>query len=236
MLMGIDDDVRYEAAIGKCTHYMETGTLEWAKEYLQMLRGFCYGLRGKRESGVNDLKPILEHGMISSWDETEDIILDMMRKKQPNLALTYDSIMREAIGNYYMDFRKEGMLPEEAYRYLNSIKVKPKRDQNLKQLRYRMGDEAYAKLVETMKADPTPLPAGDVQGFVRPSKNGSTSQEANQGSTAPPEGGLGDKGITHSLQASEKHANGSQVRWLIIGGVCAFVAGSLVVWRRKFWS
>lgn len=146
MLSSIEDLSRYQTAIEKATNYIESGDVVWAQDYLLMQRGFAYGLVGEREKGVIDFKNLLSKDSIDSFDSVNDPILEIMRKRRPNLAQSFDSIIKQSVGNYYMDFRKEGILPIEAYKYFNSIKIKEFREKCLERLKSRIGDEKYLEI------------------------------------------------------------------------------------------
>lgn len=151
MLSSVEDHSRYQAAIEKATKYIELGDVRWAQDYLLMQRGFAYGLTGDRERGVNDFKHLLNKNSIHSLDTINDPILEIMRKRRPNLADSFDSIIKQSVGNYYMDFRKEGIMPLEAYKYFNSIKIKGFREKCLDRLRSRIGENKYLETVDLSK-------------------------------------------------------------------------------------
>lgn len=151
MLGSIEEESRYLTAIAKATDYIEYGTVDWAKGYLRMQRGFVYGLIGDRAKGTKDLEAVLAAEQLAFLNSEKDPLLDIMRKRARDLELELDSLMRQTVGNYYMDFRKDGILPTEAFRFFSSIKSKPFRAKCLLQLRERLGEDEYATLAESMK-------------------------------------------------------------------------------------
>lgn len=151
MLGSIEDESRYLTAIAKATDYIESGTVDWAKDFLRMQRGFAYGLLGEREKGAKDLETILDAERLVFLNSVNDPILDIMRKRSRDLAVELDSLMRQTVGNYYMDHREKGSLPIEALGYFSSIKSKPLRDKCLLELKSRLGNDEYEKLVESSK-------------------------------------------------------------------------------------
>lgn len=153
MLGSVEEESRYLTAISKATDYVNNGDIEWAKDYLQMQRGFLYGLLGDRDKGMKDLVAVLNADRLASINSIEDPILDVMRKRTRDLSLDFDSLMKQTIGNYYMDFRKEGALPVEAFRYFNLIKSIAFRDKCLLQLKDRVGTAEYEKISQSVKVN-----------------------------------------------------------------------------------
>jgi len=152
MLASVEEEPRYHIAISKATDYIGSGDVDWAKGYLQMQRGFLYGLLGDRDKGTKDLVAVLESERLSSINFIPDPLLDIMRKRTRDLSLDLDSLMKQTVGNYYMDFRKEGALPAESFRFFSLIKSPALRDKCLLQLKNRVGADEYEKITQSVKA------------------------------------------------------------------------------------
>ena len=147
MLASADDSTRYQRAIDIASNYIASGEVGWAMDYLKMQRGFLYKLNGNQESGIIDLEELVDRHAFNDIQEIDDPILEAMKTRQKNLAIYFNDVMRQSIGHYYLDFRKEGILPEKAYQYFIGINAATLREKCLDQLRERLGgnNEAIIK-------------------------------------------------------------------------------------------
>ena len=141
MLASMDDPTRYQKAINIATGYIDSGTIDWVKSYLRMQRGFLYNLSGDRESGNQDLQAVVDGELLTDFGSIDDPVVAAMKLRHGNLELSFDSVMRQSIGHYYLDFNKDGTDSVKAFHYFNGIKNDKLREKCMIQLKNRIGDD-----------------------------------------------------------------------------------------------
>lgn len=145
MLGSVEDLARYRQAIDLATHYIESGRIEWARDYLRMQRAFAYNLTEDREIGNTELEMLVDRDAFKMVSEIRDPLMNSIRVRQKDLPNYLNDAMRQSIGHYYLDFRKAGSLPEKAFYYFDGIKSNGLREKCMIQVKDRTG-EAFEQL------------------------------------------------------------------------------------------
>jgi hypothetical protein len=150
MLGSVEEKARYERAVEISTEYIDSGSIPWVRDFLRMQRGFTFNLLGEREKGASDLKFLIDNQKSSDIAAASDVLLSIMKERNADLDLYFDSVMRQSLGFYFLDFHKEAPLLNGAYQYFSGIRADLLKDKCLEQLKKRIGEKTYLELRATM--------------------------------------------------------------------------------------
>lgn len=224
MLASVEDPNRYQRAIDIASTYIASGKVDWVRDYLKMQRGFLYMLKGDRETGITDLEDLVNQHAFNGIQEINDPILETMRIRQKNLSTYFNDVMRQSIGHHYLDFRKDGMLPEKAFQYFDGIKAATLREKCMEQLKERLGDGSEA-IIKGFEND---FNESKQHEPATKARDGQPRRESTRGKKRAV-----DNDVPTSSEIAQSNRGVSVLHWFMLFLAAVVAIGAFFVFRSK---